>query len=327
MNHKLGLIFAFEQQKTAHELGLKSDREIVQSMTTGWRGGQPTMTTMSAAKTWLTEQAQLCDKLRAAGNLPPLEEIARHFGTELYKLRENFQKRNDCTAFSISMAASARILFQKWMGAELKIARFNPSGIYVASSPSRLKEGYSVPDNGRTLDAVCVASNETGMFTTDDIGDYDGSTVYSTKIQQATENASGYQCGWIFHDDTDSPEDVLLLSLRACCPVITGNTIAVGPNVSKDSNGVEAAQVTGAGWGGGHAQAWIDYQRVNSDEYAMDCNSWGDDYFTSGKPYAFVNTNGIRTFFSGNYNDLATCFAAESTDDNNTDLNPEYYNK
>ena len=325
----LGCIPSVIQAAKAKDRGELSNEAQVARLAAPWdKTEQPSIITYD--KTWrehLEELASAYDILRDFGRMPSAWSIAKFFGYDLERLCGTTQRTNDCTAWGVSRASTCLALYQMWIGAEIRCDKLNPSGNYAYSSELTPRAGERVPDNGRTIYAAALASCKYGNFSVGDIGEYDGRAAYTAAMIKTQPDAAQRQTGWVYLDDSYTAEqlaDIVILSLRACKPVIIGNTTALQDGAELNADGVYVSRV-GGGWGGGHCTAAVDVKKVGANYYPWVYNSHGNLYkTTTDAPAAgtYITREGLIRYLSGNYADVMLSTYTESPRVTNTNLNP-----
>lgn len=306
-----GCIPASVQAAAALRAGVKSDVDAIAELAAPWDGEeQPSIIEWDSAwRQHLEKEAEAFDAMRLAGQLPPVWDIAALAGYSLEELCQKIQRRNDCTGWGTTRAAVCLALFQYWMGAEINVERYNPSGIYVYASGDTPRSGRRVADNGRTIYAIAKCACEVGNFPASAIGEYTGETWFTDEMIDAEPIAKKNQMGFVYVSQRMSAEqlaDLVILSLRACRPVIIGNDIALRDGTHVNADGVYISNVSG-GWGGGHCTAAVDVKLINGNYYPWIYNSHGDLYSSGdGAPAAgtYVSREGLIRYFSGSFCDV-----------------------
>ena len=279
-NRKFGLIFDWQDVAQCRELGITPDSARINRLAAPWDAiDQPEITTWDQFAPYLHIQADVADRFRASGKTTYIFAPSNQWDANA--LFGTTQKQNDCTAWAASRCYQSLVLHQIIRGAEQIVEEVNPMALYAASCGQDLEVGQKIPNGGRTIYAIAEAACGYGNSPVDVAGDYDGQCVYTQEMEDAKESARKHQMGWATFRQTDDPNavaDAVFLACRAGYPVLFGNSTAVQDGYDKDENGVCVARVNGSGWGGGHAQAWIDYQNVNGTEYVLYANSHGLRY-------------------------------------------------
>lgn len=327
----LGCIPARIQAAKANSAGLLSDEQQVAKLAAPWdKSEQPAI--IKWDKAWrehLTELADAYDILRDYGKMPAVWDIAKFYGYNLAELCGTAQHINNCTARGVISATTCLAFYLRWIGAEIRCDKLNPSGNYAYSSGLTPRANERVPDNGRTIYAAALASCKYGNFTVDDIGDNPDLAMYTPAMIKTQSDAQRRQTGWVYLGDGYSGKelaDIVLLSLRACRPAIIGNTVALQDGVEITSDLVPVSRV-GGGWGGGHCTCAADVKKVGDKYYIWIYNSHGNRYEAhNGAPAAgtYVTYEGLVKYLSGSYADvmLSTYTESPHAGDNNN-LNPE----
>ena len=327
----LGCIPAAIQAAKARDAGRISDIDQVAMLAAPWdKTEQPSIIQWDDRwREHLNELADAYDILRDFGKLPPVWDIAKFYGYDLAELCGTTQRRNNCTAWGVTRAAICLALFQRWIGAEIRADKLNPSGNYAYSSDLPPRAGERVPDNGRTIYAAALAACKYGNFTVDDIGDNPDLAMYTAAMIKTQPDAERRQTGWVYLGDGYSGKelaDIVLLSLRACRPVIIGNTVALQDGTEITSDRVPVSRV-GGGWGGGHCTAAVDVKKVGDKYYPWIYNSHGNRYEAhNGAPAAgtYITYDGLVRYLSGSYADVMLTTYTESPHvGDNYNLNPE----
>ena len=325
----LGCIPASVQAAKARAEGRLSDEAQIAKLAAPWdKTDKPSIILYNDKwAEWLKELATAYDILRDFGRMPTIWDIARFYGYDLEQLCGSLQKANDCTAWGVTRASICLALYQKWAGAEIAAEKYNPSGNYAYSSELTPRDYEPVPDTGRTIYAAAKAACGAGNYTVADIGEYTGKAMYTPAMLRTARDAQRRQTGWVYLGDGYSGKelaDIVLLSLRACKPVIIGNTVAIRDGVQITSDRVPVSNV-GGGWGGGHCTAACDVKKVGSNYYIWIYNSHGNIYkANNGSPAAgtYITYDGLVKYLSGSYADVMLSTYTESPHVDNTDLNP-----
>ena len=308
----LGCISSETNERLAKLKGIASDRERIASLAAPWDASdKPEIITYSAKwQNKLEEEAEAMDIMREHYKLPQVWDIARQFGYKLEDLCKSIQKCNDCTAWGTTRAATCLALFQKWFGAEMDIEPYNPSGIYAFSSGKEPEPQKPFPDNGRTIYAIAEAACETGNFPVSRIGEYKGDSRFTLSMINNIDVAEKNQTGFVYLGDkkrtAEELADIIILSLRACRPVIIGNTVALKQGTALNQDGVYVSDVVG-NWGGGHCTAACDIKKVGSKYYVWIYNSHGDVYPSKdGAPAGgtFITRADLVKYLSGSFADV-----------------------
>ena len=312
MNRRLGCISSIENERMACKKGIKSDSEKIAQLAAPWDAtDKPKIITYNKAwKDKLEEEAEAMDIMRLAGKLPPVWEIAKEFGYSLPELCKSIQRGNDCTAWGETRASICLALYQKWFGAEIDVEEYNPSGVYAYSSDKEPEAHKPFPDNGRTIYAIAQSACVTGNFPVSCIGEYTAEARFTTQMIAAVPEAEKNQTGFVWlGSDKRSAEalaDIIILSLRACRPVIIGNSVALRDGTSLNQDGVYISDVSGS-WGGGHCTAACDIKKVNGKYYVWIYNSHGNIYPSGdGSPAGgtYVTREGLIRYLSGSFADV-----------------------
>lgn len=308
----LGCISSAENERIARQNGFRSDRETIAGLAAPW-DGTDTPVIINYDDNWkkkLEDEAEAFDVLRDSGELQPVWEIAKAYGYNLPSLRVSRQFINDCTACGETIAAICLALFQLRFGAEINVEEMNPDGVYAYSSGQRAVANAYVPDNGRTIYGIAEAACTVGNFPVSAIGKYQGNARFSQAMIDSYNVALQNEIGWVYLGDkyrsAEELADIVILSLRACRPVIIGNTIAMQDGTSLNKDGVYVADVRG-NWGGGHCTAAVDVRKVGNTYYPFIYNSHGPIYRAGdGSPDegAYVTRDGLIRYFSGSWTDV-----------------------
>lgn len=308
----LGCIPSVIQAEKARKYGKPSDEENIAQLAAPWDAtDKPAIIQWSPEwKAKLEEDAKAFDILRDYGKLPPVWEIAKFFRYDLDDLCMSMQKTNDCTAWGVSRAAICLALFQKWTGAEINVEKLNPTGVYAYSSGKTPEAHKPFPDTGRTIYAIAQAACETGNFTAKSIGNYTGEARFTPEMINSIAQAEKNQMGFVYlgGEKRTGKElaEIVLLSLRACRPVIIGNTVALRDGTNINSDGVRISAV-GGGWGGGHCTCAADVKKVGNNYYPWIYNSHGAIYpARDGSPDGgtYIDRDGLERYLSGTYTDV-----------------------
>ena len=308
----LGCISSAENEKHCRKIGAKSDRDKIAALAAPWDASpQPEIISFSARwKKKLEEEAEAMDVMRDHFKLPPVWAIAKIFGYDLATLCGSIQRQNDCTAWGTTRASICLALFQKFFGMEADIIRYNPSGIYAYSSGKTPEAHKPFPDNGRTIFAIAETACQTGNFPTDAIGEYEPESRYTARMITAQETAATNQTGFVYLGDVErTPEelaDIIILSLRACRPVIIGNSVALKSGTALNPDGVYVSDVGGS-WGGGHCTAACDIRKEGKNYYAWIYNSHGKLYPSKdGAPAegTYIDRKDLIKYLSGSFADV-----------------------
>lgn len=311
-NRLLGCISSEENERLALSRGCKSDRAQIAELAAPWdKTSQPEIITWNNAwRKKLEEEAAAFDVLRDSCQLYNVWDIAKIYGKTLSDLCASIQKRNDCTAWGTTRAAVCLTLFQQRFGAEISACKYNPSGIYAYSSGVRAVANTPFPDNGRTIYAIAKAACETGNFPAESIGEYAGNNWFSQRMIDAVPVAEKNQMGFVYLGDerrtAEELADIVILSCRACRPVIIGNTVALQDGTALNSDGVYVSDVRGS-WGGGHCTSACDVKKVGDNYYVWIYNSHGPIYPSKdGAPAegTFVTRQGLIKYLSGSWADV-----------------------
>lgn len=312
MNRKLGCISSAENERLALKYGFKSDRDSIVELAAPWdKTDKPSIITWN--KDWkdkLEKEANALDKLRDAGTFPSIWGIALKCGYNLSALCDSIQRGNDCTAWGTSRAAVCLALYQMYLGAEIDVTKYNPTGVYAYSSNKQPSAWISFPDNGRTIYGIAEAACEIGNFPTDAIGGYTGDARFTQRMIDSVDVAEKNQMGFVYlGNESRTPEelaDIVILSVRACRPCIIGNTVALQDGTALNQDGVYVSNV-GGGWGGGHCTAAVDIKKVGNDYYIWIYNSHGKLYLAGdGSPDegTYITRKGLIKYLSGSFADV-----------------------
>lgn len=312
MDKKLGCISSAENERLAHKYGYKSDKASIAELAAPWdKTDKPSIIAWNKSwKNYLEEEARALDSLRDAYRLPPVWGIANKMGYDLESLCNIIQMRNDCTAWGVTRAGICLALFQMFLGAEIDVEKYNPTGVYAFSS-GKTPEAYKpFPDNGRTIYAIAEAACETGNFPVSSIGEYAGDDRFTQRMVNSVDTAEKNQMGFVYLGSAQrTPEelaDIIILSLRACRPCIIGNTVALQNGTALNQDGVYVSTVGGS-WGGGHCTAACDIKKVNGKYYIWIYNSHGNIYPSGdGAPAGgtYVTREGLIRYLSGSFADV-----------------------
>lgn len=331
IERQCGCIPAYEQEQIARAEGRASDKELVEAMAAPWNENDtPRIINYSKEwQKWLEEEAQAKDVLRRFNQFPEPWYICELGNFQTFdKLVGVIQKRNDCTAWGTTRAATVMALNQYWFGAERTVEAYNPTGIYAYSSGETPVAGKRFDDNGRTIYAIARAACIAGNFPVADIGEYNGGTSFTESMIESKPDAEKNQTGFVYVGNREPEElaDIVVLSLRAGRPVIIGNDIALRDGCRKDANGMYITDV-GGGWGGGHCTSAIDYRKVNETEYIYIANSHGNIYKSGTRIPAFgayITRSALVRYLSGRFADVMPLTYTERPEGiEDFDLNPQ----
>ena len=305
-----GCIPAKDQALMASARGEESDEAKIAALAAPWdRTEQPSIIQWNEAwKRNLEDLADSYDSLRDASALPPVWEMAKQKRYDIDELCGKMQGMSDCTAWAVWRAAVCAAIFESWFGAEIDLEAYNPNGIYAYSSGQTPAEYQSYPDNGRTIYKIAQTACEIGNFPVSAIGEYTRQARFTSLMIRNVSVAKENQLGFVYIGSRSAEElaDIVILSLRACKPVIIGNMVALRDGTHKSADGVYVSDVGGS-WGGGHATAACDIKKVGDRYYPFIYNSHGDIYpAPDGRPAAgtYVTRDGLIRYLSGSFADV-----------------------
>ncbi len=330
IERKLGCIPSEIQAKRALACGQKSDEQRIAELSAPWDAtDQPTIIQWNEDwKSKLEEEAQAYDTLRDYGKLPPVWEIAKFFRYDLDYLCMSIQKTNDCPAWGVSRAAVCLALYQKWMGAEMDVEQLNPMGVYAYSSGSTPIAGARFADNGRTIYSIAETACKVGNFPASVIGSYTGEARFTSQMVEHVNDAKKNQVGFVYlgEEKRTAKElaEIVILSLRACRPVIIGNTVALRDGTGIFTDSVRISDVGGS-WGGGHCTCACDIKKVGNNYYPWIYNSHGNRYPAGdGSPDGgtYITRDGTIKYLSGYYTDVMLTTYVERPRVESKELNP-----
>lgn len=310
----LGCIPSSVQAAEASKAGVPSDVERIAKLAAPWDAtDQPSIIKWDSA--WiqkLEQDAAAFDRLRDTKTLPPIWEIAAMYGYKLADLCGSLQKTNDCTAWAVSRCAICLALFQRWQGAELDVEAYNPMGVYCYASGETPREWAHVANNGRTIYRIAETACNQGNFPVSAIGAYTGAAQYTPLMIKSVNVAAENQTGFVYVGDRSAQElaDIIILSLRACRPVIIGNIVALRDGTHVNGDGVYISDVGGT-WGGGHATAAVDIKKVGDRYYPWIYNSHGSLYpAPDGSPDGgtYITREGLARYLSGSFDVMPTTY-------------------
>lgn len=324
---KLGCIPMAEQEMMARTLGVKSDKEKVLELVAPWDATEkPFITDWDSYHKTLEIQASQNDMINDTFGIKPFWEFAKSIGLDVNKLFGVIQKQNDCAAWATVRCYLVRLLNQIQNGTEQTIENINPMALYAYSGDA-FKSGERIPNGGRTLGAVALASCDYGLLPSSLCGEYDGKVYVTDGMEKNEKSGLERQAGWVELNFSTIKEtiDAVRLCLRANHPILMGNTTALQDGTMRDKNGVCIARVGGS-WGGGHATAILHYMKVNDTDYFWVGNSHGLIYPSDdGSPAwgAYITADGLRRYLDGQFRDMFAmtwCESPHGADDFN--LNP-----
>lgn len=329
---KFGLIFNWEDIAQCRALGVDTDAERINRLAAPWDAAdQPSITTWESFRSYAEQQAIIADNIRKSGRSTILFDYTLDVNIKSDTLFGTTQEENDCTAWAASRCYLAMVIHQILKGAEQTVETMNPMALYAASSGYELQVQQRIPNGGRTIYAIAEASCRSGNYPARIAGQYDGRCVYTQAMENALKDGLLRQMGWATFDQTNNAGavvDAVFLACRAGFPVLFGNSTAVQDGFDMDSNGVCVARVNGSGWGGGHAQAWIDYKKVNGTEYVLYANSHGNRYTCNDRQIPgwtiWMTKDRVRRMVSSYFDMMIGTWAESPRCEAVTDLNPRW---
>lgn len=329
---KFGLIFNWEDIAACRALGVDTDADRINRLAAPWDAtDQPSITTWESFRSYAEQQAIIADNIRKSGRSTCLFDYTLDADLKSDKLFGTTQEQNDCTAWAAIRCYLAMVIHQILKGAEQTVETMNPMALYAASSGYKLQVQQRIPNGGRTIYAIAEASCRSGNYPARIAGQYDGRCVYTSQMESAQSEARKRQMGWATFDQTNDAGavvDAVFLACRAGFPVLFGNSTAVQDGYDLDSNGVAVARVNGSGWGGGHAQAWIDYKKVNGTEYVLYANSHGNRYTSNDRQIPgwtiWMTKDRVRRMVSSYFDMMIGTWAESPRCEAITDLNPRW---
>ena len=305
-----GCIPAKDQALMASARGEESDEAKIAALAAPWdRTEQPSIIQWNDAwKRHLEDLADNYDSLRDANVLPPFWEMSKQKGYKFEELCRNLQLGSDCTAYGETNAAQIAAIMEIYMGAEFDLEAFNPTGVYAYASGQTPLEYQSFPDNGRTIYKIAQTACEIGNFPVSAIGEYTGQARFTSLMLRNVSVAKENQLGFVYIGSKSAEElaDIIILSLRACKPVIIGNMVALRDGTHQSADGVYISDVGGA-WGGGHCTAAVDIKKVGNRYYPFILNSHGNRYpAPDGRPAfgTYITRDGLIRYLSGSFADV-----------------------
>lgn len=326
---KFGLIFGWEDEMACRCIGKIPDVDKINEMSAPWDAtDQPGITTWEAFEVHARRQGDIRERCVIGGHCcSSIFDLTLYLNKKNDELFGTTQQQNDCAAWAATRCYLAMVLHQMIRGAEQSVETLNPMALYAAASDYELSVNNRIPNGGRTIYAIAEASCMTGNSPASVAGNYNGRCVYTQEMANARKVASNRQMGWATFNssDKDAIIDCVFTACRGGYPVIFGNTTAVQDGHDLDSNGVAVARCNGSSWGGGHAQAWIDYKKVNGTEYVLYANSHGNRYTSNDKQIpgwsVWMPKETVKRMISS-YFDMLVGTWAEAPRMEFTDLNP-----
>jgi len=306
----LGCIPSKVQAEYAAQRGEQSDVDRIAELAAPWDASdKPSIIKWDDA--WihkLEQDAAVFDRLRDTKTLPPWWEIAAQFGYKPAELCGSTQMTNDCTAWALRRLATILALYLKWQGYEIDIEAYNPMGLYCYASGETPREYAYVANNGRTIYKICETACNIGNFPESAIGKYNGNPQYTPLMIKSVDVAAENQTGFVYIGEKSAQElaDIIILSLRACRPVIIGNIVALRDGTHQNADGVYVSDVGGT-WGGGHATAAVDIKKVGDRYYPWIYNSHGSLYpAPDGSPDGgtYITQEALARYLSGSSTDV-----------------------
>lgn len=331
MKRKLGCIPSAIQARQALACGQKSDEQKIAELSAPWDASdQPAIIQWNEDwKAKLEEDAKAFDVLRDYRKLPPVWEIAKFYRYDLEELCGKIQRCNDCTAWGVSRAAVCLALYQKWTGAEVEVEKLNPTGVYAYSSGSKPRSGERFADTGRTIYSIAETACKVGNFPASSIGAYNGESRFTSAMLEHEQDAKKNQLGFVYlgGEKRTAKElaEIVILSLRACRPVIIGNIVALRDGTGINSDSVRVSEVGGS-WGGGHCTAAVDIKKVGNRYYPWIYNSHGNLYPAGdGSPDGgtYITREGLEKYLGGYYADVMLTTYVERPRVESEALNPD----
>ena len=307
----LGCTPNIEQARKAQKEGYPSDielRDALHGIPCPWSATkQPIVTTWDEVREQVERDAEICDKLRAAGQLPPWWERMEKLGLKYDDLFHPTQFYTDCAGISFyERCYLIQLLKQISRGSEQKIEKVNP---FVTWAQSKGGSRWG----GQTIAAGQVYGARVGVYPASVVGDYTADLRYKTKWESgefiAAANQRQVQTCTV---DLDGDEliDAIDLLLRSDRVVQIGNGIAVRGETT-DSNGVNVAEIGGY-WS--HATCLTEILVILGTVYYRWDNTHGNRYSGQHGPKTgtLMRRSELRSFVGSNFHDTAGFMWVES---------------
>lgn len=311
-----------EQERDAHAKGLVSDMELrdelARSVVPWGSTDQPVVTTWEAVREQIEHDAAICDKLRAAGQLPPWWERMTKLCLPYDSLFHPSQFYTDCAGLSFyERCYLIQLVKQISRGSEQSIEKVNAFATWCMSKcGSRW--------GGQTIAAGQVYGARVGVFPARLVGDYTEGLFYRSEWERGdfAQAASLRQIQTCTVDlDGEELLNAIDLLLRADRVVEIGNSVAVAGETT-DTNGVNVAKIGGS-WS--HATCLTEILTIGGTDYYRWDNTHGNKYSGQHGPKTgtLMRKQELRNFTRSSFHDTCGVLWVESPHGaDNLNLNP-----
>jgi len=283
---------------------------------------QPAIVSWDSFESFVQEQAEKMDKIRAAGWVVLWWVIARFCRVPIW---ESFQgKLGSCAGWSAANGYMITVLYQMMLGA-FRFVPINPLAMWIRT------KNWSM-SGGQTMSKVMIGGNQLGNYPVQLVGEYSTQLTKELKSKIQSADATLYQFG-VCRLDTVARSDSkgtsrlvkqIVLCLRAGFVICIGNSVRVSGSII-DDNEMRCA-ILGGTWG--HATLLDGYVVVNGTVYLHWTNSHGDKYkgkdrFGTPESGCWMTIETLEKFCSGRYCDAFCIYRAEApTDETRTSFTP-----
>jgi len=277
---------------------------------------QPAIVTWDSLESYVQEQADTLDKIRAAGWCVLWWNIAQHCRVPIWA--SNQGALGSCAGWSAANGYMITVLYQMLFGA-FRFVAVNPLAMWVRT------KNWSM-QGGQSMSKVMLGGNQFGNYPIKLVGEYSTRLTREqiSKIELATDEATLHQFGACRLKTADSRRQTvaealaskIILCLRAGLVVCIGNSVRVS-GCKTDGNGMRIALLGGT-WS--HATLFDGYMVINGTVYLHWTNSHGNRYkgsdrYDSPESSCWMSVETLEKFCGGRYVDAFCIYRAEAPTD------------
>jgi hypothetical protein len=280
---------------------------------------QPSIVAWDSFESFVQEQAETMDKIRAAGWIVLWWCIAKFQKIPIWE--SNQGQLGSCAGWSAANGYMITVLYQMMLGA-FRFVLVNPLAMWVRT------KNWSM-SGGQTMSKVMLGGNRFGNYPVRLVGEYSTRLTKEQigKIELATDDAMQYQIGACRLQGKDLVSKIILC-LRAGLVVCIGNSVRVSGSLL-DGKTMRVA-ILGGSWG--HATLFDGYVVVNGTVYLHWTNSHGNRYkekdrFDTPESGCWMTVDLLERFCSGRYTDAFCIYRAEApVDETKMNFTPATFN-